>query len=277
MVFGFCIVVTLFSDFMMGLRLSLRAHFSVLLAVGVVLLIVAVLMAAQFSGRQPATVGLDVGFSVIRLVLPLVVVLGAQELFSREFDRRYFLLTLSYPRRRSSFIIGRFSVLFFIVFVQLLVMCFVLVFLVREIGSQYEQAAPPNTGLKFVGVFLFYSCEAFLLASLATLLAVVASTPGFVLIGVFGFVFIARSYSAVLALLAQNAYVIDDAQGYKSGLGVLGYLLPDLGRLDIRMVALYDKIDFLPDDSFFLIVSVLAYSLALLAISVFVLQRKRFS
>ena len=57
----------------------------------------------------------------------------------------------------------------------------------------------------------------------------------------------------------------------------LGYLLPDLGALDIRMLALYGKPEFLPADWLWLLLSSLAYAIALLALAVWALQRKRFS
>jgi hypothetical protein len=57
----------------------------------------------------------------------------------------------------------------------------------------------------------------------------------------------------------------------------LGYLLPDLGALDVRMLALYGKPEFLPADWPWLVLSSLGYTLALLALAVWALQRKRFA
>ncbi len=124
---------------------------------------------------------------------------------------------------------------------------------------------------------VFMSLDLLVLCAVALLLAVVASTPSFVLVGTFGFMLIARSYSAIIELLLRETYVVDNPEGYRASLGMLGYLLPDLGRLDVRMVALYGYWDFIPGDWFVLLVSSLIYICALLCLSVWLLERKLFS
>src|SRR5690606_9656693 len=69
-----------FTDLRVGLRLSLRARFISLSTFGLVALFAAAALGASFSGRQPATVALDVGLSVIRFVLPIIAVFMLQEL-----------------------------------------------------------------------------------------------------------------------------------------------------------------------------------------------------
>jgi hypothetical protein len=91
----------IYRDFLTAWRLALKARFP-WIAAGVLLVVVlAMLLSAYFGGRQPVTVALDVGFSTIRLLLPLLLVLLAQELLSREFDKRYYLSSLTYPRSSS--------------------------------------------------------------------------------------------------------------------------------------------------------------------------------
>jgi hypothetical protein len=97
-----------------------------------------------------------------------------------------------------------------------------------------------------------------------------------VLIGTLGFMLVARSFSAIVELLMRNAFVVSDAESYRSGVGLLGYLLPDLGALDVRMVTLYGKMELLPADWPWLVVSSLIYTVGLLALAVWALQRKRF-
>ena len=124
---------------------------------------------------------------------------------------------------------------------------------------------------------LFISLDLLVLLSLACLLAVAASTPSFVLIGTLGFMLIARSYSTVLALLTGNFIVVEHQEAYHSGLGVLGYLLPDLGALDVRMIALYNRMEFLPADWPLLTASALLYALGFLALSLWLFKRKQFA
>jgi ABC-type transport system involved in multi-copper enzyme maturation permease subunit len=266
-----------FSDFLTGLRLALRARYLWLAGCSLLVLALAALLAAEFSGRQPATVALDVGLSVMRLLLPLVLVLMTQELLSREFDRRYFLNSLTYPRPRHNLLLGRFLAVAALTLGLLLVMTLLLALLVGMVGQGYAQGTPVALGHHYLVTVGFIGVDLLLLTALACLLAVVASTPSFVLIGTFGFMLVARSFAAIIELLTRNAFVVGDAESYRVGVGLLGYLLPDLGALDVRMVALYGTMDFLPADWPWLLLSSLAYIVALLALAVWALQRKRFS
>ncbi|MCQ4346118.1 ABC transporter permease [Pseudomonas stutzeri] len=264
------------ADSISGIRLAIRARF-LWLSVGVLLiLILASWMAGQFSGRQPATVALDVGFSVLRLLLPLVLVLMTQELLSREFDRRYFLSSLTYPRPRHGLLLGRFAAVLVLVFALLLAAALALVATVALIAKGYQQATPVSLGAPYVLSMAFFGLDLLVLAALAAFLAIVASTPSFVLIGTLGFMLVARSFAAIVELLTREVTLVSDAETYRSGLGVLGYLLPDLGALDVRMLALYGQWQFLPADWPWLVLSSLAYAGGFLALAIWALQRKRF-
>jgi len=257
--------------------LAFRARLAWLAAGSLLLLALVALLSAQFSGRQPATVALDIGLSVIRLLLPLVLVLMTQELLSREFDRRYFLNTLSYPHPRHSLLLGRFMAVALLTLGLLLVLASALALLVWLIGQSYAQGTPVALGAHYLVTVAFICLDLLLLTAVATLLAVVASTPSFVLIGTFGFMLVARSFGAMVELLTRNTFVVSDAESYRSGIGLLGFLLPDLGALDVRMVALYGKMELLPADWPWLVLSSLTYTAGLLALAVWALQRKRFA
>jgi len=264
-------------NFSTGLRLAFRARLAWLAGGSLFVLVLAAFLAAQFSGRQPATVALDIGLSVIRLALPLVLVLMTQELLSHEFDRRYFLNTLSYPHPRHSLLLGRFAAVACLATGLLLMLAITLALLVWFIGQGYAQGTPVALDHHYLLTIAFIGVDLLLLTAVATLLAVVASTPSFILIGTFGFMLVARSFGAIIELLTYNAGVVSDAESYRSGLGLLGYLLPDLGALDVRMVALYGKLELLPADWPWLVISSLTYTVGLLALAVWALQRKRFS
>lgn len=258
-----------------GLRLAFRARFSWLTGGSLLVLALAAFLAAQFSGRQPATVAMDVGLSMIRLLLPLVLVLMIQELLSREFDRRYFLSTVSYPHPRQSLLLGRFIAVAILTLGLLLLLASALGLLAWLIGHGYEQSTPVALGLHYFITIGFVGLDLLLLTAVATLLAVVASTPSFVLIGTFGFMLIARSFGAIVELLTRNALVVGDAESYRSSVGLLSYLLPDLGALDVRTITLYGRMELLPADWPWLVLSTLTYTVGLLALAVWALQRKR--
>lgn len=265
------------SFFISGFRIALRARYLLISLMVIFLSLGAAFLSSSFSGRQPATVGLDVGLSVLRLLLPLVLVLMTQELVSREFERRYFLSSLSYPRSRRQMLLGRFFALVILMFGLLVLSSGLLAVLVSFIGRGYAQATPVSLGWNYLIVIGFVGLDLLLISAVAFLLAVFASSPSFVLIGTLGFMLVARSFSSVVELLSRSAFVVGDAETYRTGIGLLGYFLPDLGALDIRMVALYDSIKFLPGDWLLLLLSGFIYVLMLLIFSVWCLERKRFS
>lgn len=265
------------SNTSIGFRLALRARFGWLAGGALLVMVLAASLSAQFGGRQPSTVAMDIGLSVMRLVLPLVLVLMTQELLSRELDRRYFLNTLSYPHPRHSLLLGRFLAVAVLTLGLLLILAVALALLVWLLDHSYAQSTPVSLDHHYLLTIAFIGLDILLLTALATLLAVVASTPSFVLIGTFGFMLVARSYGAIVELLSHDASLVSNTEGYRASLGGLGYLLPDLGALDLRVLAIYGQPEFLPVDWPWLLLSTLSYAVALLALAVWALQRKRFS
>lgn len=269
--------MVLFRIFSHSLQLLRRQKLQLLAAMALVAVILAAALAAEFGGRQPATVALDIGLSTLRLVLPLFMVFQVQELFSREFDRKFYQLSLTYPIARTTWLLGRFFALLAVSIVLLLLIAIVLAIQVTVIGQGYAQPTPVGLGLPYWTTIAFIGLDLLVLLCLACFLAVVAVTPSFVLIGTLGFMLIARSYSAVLALLASGVNVVENPEAYRANLGILGYLLPDLGALDIRMTALYGKMQFLPGDWPLLMTSALLYALGFLGLGLWLFNRKQFS
>ncbi len=267
----------IFSIALTGLRLAFRSHVILLAACCLLILALSVLLSAQFSGRQPSTVAMDIGLSVIRLLLPLALALITQELLSKEFERRYFLNTLSYPHTRHKILLGRLLAAALLLLVLLLVLAGTLALLTWLIEKSYSQGTPVLLGAPFIITIGFIGLDLLVLTAVAALLAVVATTSSFVLIGTFGFTLVARSFGTILELLTRNSAVVSDAENYRSSLGLLSYLLPDLSALDVRMIALYGRMEFLPADWPWLVLANLTYTAGFLGIAVWALQRKRFS
>lgn len=263
--------------FPIGLRIAIRARFTNISLWLLVALVLIVILAAQFSGRQPATVALDVGISFIRISLPLLIVIMIQELFTREFERRYFLSSLTYPRVRTELLLGRFLAVFVLSLLLLVIMSLTLAVLVSIIGQSYAQATPVDLWLPYFSTVLFISVDLFVISAMATLLSIVAVTPSFILIGTFGFLIVARSYATVIALLQQDKIIMEGQQLYQESLSWLGYFLPDLAALDIREVTLYGTMDFLPENWLLTVTGTTAYGVALLGIALWRFERKSFS
>lgn len=262
------------SELLTVFRLIVKSK-TIFIAVGMLVFTIAVMvLASYFSGRQPATVALDVGLSVLRLLLPLYVVFLVQELFFKEFERRYCFNTFSYPRARVAFLLSRvigvvLSVLFFFSLVAISQ-----IFLVDYVGAGYEQSSPVFMGKHFLLVMMFLFLDIFVVISLSVLLSVSVSTSNFIFLGVFGCIAAARSYGSVIQLLHSDSALVS-VDGYASSLGLLRYFLPDLGRLDVREISLYGQMGFLPVDWPWVVAACLSYSIAMLGLAAWVLNRKQ--
>ena len=263
------------SVFHLSLQLMLRHKALQLAALASTAVLLATALAAEFGGRHPQTVALDVGLSTLKLVIPLFIVFQVQELFSREFERKYYLLSLAYPISRLNWLIGRCLALTTVFSALLILITTLLALYVNWRTGDIHQSTPISLGVPLWLTVTFFWFDMLSILTLAVFLAVVASTPSFVLIGTIGFMLIARSYSTVLALLASSSGLVDNAETYRSNVGILGYLLPDLGALDIRMVTLYNNMELLPADWPLLLSSVLFYSASFLALSLVIFQRKQ--
>lgn len=268
--------MSIFYDLVTALRLALKTKFTFTVVGISVIAALAMVLSAYFGGRQPSTIAMDVGLSSMRLLLPLVVVLLVQELFSREFDKRYFLTSLTYPHPRHQFLIGRIGAIALLLLSLLILLAALLAGITAWIGQGYAQATPPDLRLPYVVTIAFIALDLLVVLAIGTLIGVTTTTPSFVLIGTLGFMLVARSYSAIVALLTRDSTLVGNADSYQSSLSLLGYLLPDLGALDVRMISLYGDWQFLPDDWPLRVVSTLAYAAALFALSVWALNRKKF-
>ncbi|THJ34994.1 hypothetical protein E8K88_05510 [Lampropedia aestuarii] len=257
--------------------MAIRHQFLVMAGWLLVCMLGAAWLSAEFSGRQPATVALDVGLSIIRLGLPLIGLLLLQDLLAKEFDRRFFLLSLTYPRTRTMFLLGRALA---VALLLLLLLCLAALLLAAFVGWQahaYEQATPVALGGPYWLTLAFTLVDLFVVMAVGTLLAVVVATPSFVLVGTLGFMLLARSFSSIMALLQQESWLVADAQSYHASLGVLGYLIPDLAVLDIRQIALYGHWELLAAEWPRQVLTALVYGSAVLALAVWLLMRRRFA
>lgn len=234
-------------------------------------------LSSLFSGRQPATVALDIGFSFLRLLTPVMIALMAQELISREFDRRFYLISMTYPLSRPYWLIGRVAVLFLGVALFVLVVGLLLSGVVSVVGEGYAQRTPPNLAWAYWLSMSFFLLDCFVVVCFSCFLAVSASTSSFVLIGSLGFVMIARGWSSIVDLLESQGGLVVGQEGYAVGLRGVGYLFPDLGSLDIRGVSLYGSWEFFPGNWHSLIVAHICYGFAFLALGIYFLKVKRLS
>lgn len=234
-------------------------------------------LASEFSGRQPATVALDVGLSVLRLCLPFFVAFQMQELITSEFERRYYLGSMTYPQSREAWLLGRFIAVLLVTLLAVALIAAALAWTVYSIGQRYPQGTAVALDWKFVVVVAFLGVDLLSIVATALLLAVFARSPGFVVVGTLGYVLVARSFSTVLNLLYQTSGLVQNEEAFMSGLGALRYLVPDLGALDVRGIALYGKLQFLPGTWPQDLTGAIVYSAAVVAFATWLIRRKAFS
>lgn len=260
-------------------QLAWKAKIQVTMAYFVAAMVLAVLLVVEFSARQLATVALDIGISVMRIALPFAVVLLAQELFSREFDKKLSLTSLTFPASRATWLLARMTIVFLYTLALMLIMAAILALLTTYVGSTYAQATPVGLGVPYAITLGFLSMDVLSAVVIASLLAMSVSTPSMVMIGTFGFILIARSYTAVIALLQSNPYTVAehvDPKLYQDSLSMLAFVLPDLGRLDVRMIALYNTMDFLPGNWAQLLLATAMYVMVVAALAMWTLNRREF-
>lgn len=249
------------------------------LAIGCVVIIVAALLASQFSSRAPSTIAMDVGISLYRLFMPIMIILILHELLYKEIERRTYLTSLTYPKTRTVFLLTRIQAVGLAIVLTTLFFYLLLALLVQYLNSGYAQASPPDAGLPLFLTFLFMLLD-FIIIMLFTLLMIMLSkSASFHLVVAMGFVIIARTFGPVIELLSrQDQLVWSQAtdEKYQNALRTLYFVLPDLSSLDIRMIALYDKMQLLGDGWGNTLTSSIAYSLALLGLTVWVFNRKQF-
>lgn len=268
------------ADFVVSLRLIWRARLAIATLWVLLSLVALVLLAQGFSARHPATIAIDVGLSFIRIAIPVLIVVLAQELIGREFDRRYCLLSMTYPRPRHQWLLGRLAAIVLVAFAMVALAALVLSLIVAAVAASYPQSIPVSLGLPFLVTIGLVMVDHLVIAAVATLLAVAARTPVFVLIGSIGFLVIARSYSAVIGLLRQGPDALVEKLGgqalYSESLPLLNLVVPDLGALDVRAIALYGQMTFLPVDWPWHVAGAVAYSLAAWALAAWLLRRREF-
>lgn len=268
--------MSFFPGFYSGVLISVRARYFLFFGISLLVVFVSAFLSSMFSGRQPATIALDVGFSVMRLALPLIIVLLVQELFCREFDRKYFMSSLAVPLARSRFLISRVFSIVFLVLLLLLCMSFVLSFSVGVIDSGYVQATKVSLGRNFWLAVSFIYVECLVFIMLAVFLSIVSTSQAFVFLGVFSFMLVGRSYVSVIRLLNGDASLVADSDSYIFGLELLAYFIPDLSSLDVRAIALYGDMKFLSAGWFFSLSASCFYMFFLLLVALRSFQKKRF-
>lgn len=269
-------VISFNSNFHLAFRLLVRSRLVIIVAICTAILAAAAWLAGQFSPRQPATVALDVGLSLIRIGVPILALLQIQDLVAREVERRLVLTSLTYPHSRATFLVARYSAVIVTALIVTLVLCVVLAGVVAWVNNVYAQATSVALGMPFAITGALIWLDVAVVVSFGLVLATISTTPHLVFIGGVGFMVIARAASTIIKLLEAERDLVRGADWYHQGLQWVQWIVPDLASLDVRQIALYGKMELLTVSPSALLLMPLSYVIVLLLIACAVITRRRF-
>ncbi len=234
-------------------------------------------LAAEFSGRQPATVALDVGLTGVRFVLFLMVLFWCQELVAREIERRTVFLSLAYPAPRASYLLGRYFGMVLLILAALVVLGVLLYITTRLAALDYLASRSVNLSFGYLITLVYIALDVCVVTAFTILISAFSTTPllPFALGGAFAVA--AHGIGPALDFLADKN---SGASGHAATLGPIvnsiRWILPDLSKLDIRPLALYDV---WPSTASLMypLVMALAYIGIMLALAVVVFRKREFA
>lgn len=260
----------------LGVRMGLRGlGFRILLLATLALLGMAFL-AGNFSGRQQLTVTLDVAFSGMRIVLLLMVLVWMQDLLARDIERKSVYFMLAYPVARWQFLLSRFFAVATLGGMSLLFIGAVFWALLHVFGSSYPQMRPPALGWSYWLVLLGMWLDLLVVAAFALLLATLSTTPFLPFLLGLGFALAARGMGPTIDYLRGERSDPLHEQLFSPLLEHAYVWLPDLSRLDWRVLSLYD----LPPEPLAMALAALnalTYIAALTALAIVIFQRRNFT
>lgn len=261
----------------MGLLAGSRSKVPVLLVWLSVVAIGAAMLASGFSGRQPLTVGLDVGLSGARMVLLLLTLVWVQLLLAQDIERKTLYFMLAYPYTRTQFLVSRFITLSILSGVATVLLGGLLWLAIRLSGGDYAQLSPVSLDYRYALVLVGVWLDLLVVLAFAVLLCSLSTTPFLPFLLGLAFALAARGLGSTLDYLRAEVIAGAIESRWLSSLLEYSHVwLPDLSRLDWRPLALYG----LPVDGGMIgmaLVMALAYVVTLLTIAVLIFERRNFT
>ncbi|MBP9235748.1 MAG: hypothetical protein KBF30_13820 [Hyphomonadaceae bacterium] len=242
------------------------------LVLGVLLVGVAYL-SASFSPRAPKTVALDVGLSGMRFSLILFALLWVQELVGREIEKRTVLFALTYPVPRGHYLLGRYLGVIGLLALAAVLLGMLLWIVVLNAGGTYQQGFAVAPGGAYWATVAGLWVDAVVVAAFALLLASLSTVPMLPLALGLAFAVAGKSLGAVIEYLARGDDI--SVAHLKPVIDAIGWILPDLSRLDWRPWPMYGLA---PDGAAVLAALLMAgaYGGLLLALAVLTFNRREF-
>ena len=258
-------------------RSGLRSRSFQALAILGFLAMGAAYLAAEFSGRQPATVALDVGLSALRIIGLLLILFWCQEFVGKEIERRTVFFALAYPAPRSSYLVGRYLGLILLGALAIAGLGVLLMGTVYFAAGGYVQASPINLGAAYLLTLAYILLDMAVVAAFGIMVSAISTTPFLPLALGLAFAIAARSLGPALDFLLSGSSTAKELQGaFLPVLHTIRWLLPDLSRLDIRPATLYGQ---WPSDAYLSgsTIMALAYIGIMLSLAVWAFSRRQFN
>lgn len=260
-----------------GIRSGVRGRsIQVTFVLGLVMIAFAYL-SANFSPRQPHTIALDVGFSVVRFTLVLLALFWVQELLTREIDRKVILHSLALPVSRASYLIGRYLSVVTLVCISTGVLGLCLRVAVHISGPNYVQGFPVGLGLPYWTTLLGIVIDVAVVAAFSSAIAIVSTVPVMPLAMGAAFAVAGKALGASVDYITRGAdgdVAFAATQGQY--LDVVRWLIPDLSRLDWRDWALYGAVP-TNESLAWAVLMAASYVVVAVGLAVYFLQKREFS
>jgi Cu-processing system permease protein len=267
----------MFALIRIGLLAGLRSQAPKALLLIALLVLGAALLAASFSGRQPLTVGLDVGLSGLRIVLLLMTLVWVQLLLAQDIERKTLYFMLAYPFSRGQFLLSRFITLALLSGLATLLLGGLLWVAINLFGDEAARTSQVALDVRYWLVLCGVWLDLLVVLAFAVLLCTLSTTPFLPLLLGMAFAFSARGLGPTFDYLRKEAYPdLSTAPWFAPVLEHAYAWLPDLSRLDWRPLALY-ALPVEPAAMGLAALMGLAYIVLLLAIAMQVFQRRDFT
>lgn len=235
-------------------------------------------LAAEFSGRQPETVALDVGFSLIRLFGALLILFWVTELLGKDLEKRTIYFVLAYPVSRTIYILSRFLAVAGLAAIAVIgLTLFMLLAWWLLTFAEYEQAyAVHLQGIALPLTLGMIWLDLLAIGAFTLLVASLSTTPMLAFFVGIAFAVAARSMGPILAYLGSDEAAVELMHTYQPLLNAIHWIIPDLSRLDVRATVLYGMWQE-TGTMLWSSLHVALYSLIALAVAVAVFQRREFN
>lgn len=219
----------------------MRSHaMRALLVLGAAIMAVSFL-AGSFSLRQPVVVALDLGISGLRFLGLLMVLFWMQEAFAKDIERRTITFALAYPAARASYVLGRFLGVIGLVSLTVVLWGGGLYLMNQFADWGYVESSRTVFGFGYLLVLVGIVLDLATIGAFFLFISSLSETPMLSFLVSFGFAIATRTLGVMIDYLALSRSADPEMKAALLPiLDGLRWFLPDLSRLDWRMIALYD-------------------------------------